>query len=106
MADYASLLRDFAQGASNSAAGTLTGPVDLTAWLLRKAGLDIKNPVGGSDWMAQQGLMAEPQNRIAGLLGESAGAVLPFAGSRQGVNAMLKMQENAAAAKTLHPQVL
>jgi GNAT superfamily N-acetyltransferase len=104
MADYASLLRDFAQGASNSAAGTVAGPVDIIAWLLKKAGVDTGTPVGGSDWMAQQGLMAQPQNKWAGLLGETTGAILPMAGSRQGVNALMKMQENAAAAKTLHPQ--
>lgn len=71
-------LRDFFQGASNAAASNLSAPVDGIAWLLRKAGLDIKNPVGGSDWMAAKGLTAVPTNRIAGLLGESFGGVAPI----------------------------
>ena len=31
----------FAQGASNGVAGSLTGPVDGLAWLLRKAGVPV-----------------------------------------------------------------
>ena len=104
MADLSSLLRDVLQGASNSAAGTVSGPVDLIAWLLRQGGVDTGTPVGGSDWMTERGLMKQPDNKWAGLLGETAGAILPMAGSRQGVNALLKMQENAAAPATLSKQ--
>lgn len=71
-------LLDFLQGASNSAASTVSAPVDALAWALRKAGLPVNNPVGGSDWMAQQGLTREPQNRAAGLLGESVAGVAPM----------------------------
>jgi hypothetical protein len=35
-------------------------------------------PFGGSQWMRQQGLMRDPQNRTAGLLGEAVGGVLPI----------------------------
>lgn len=71
-------LRSFGQGASNAVASNVSVPVDAIAWALRKGGLPIpQNPVGGSDWMAQQGLTATPQNRIAGLLGETAGMVGP-----------------------------
>ena len=35
------------------------------------------NPMGGSDWMSQQGLTPAPKERIAGLLGEGIGGVLP-----------------------------
>ena len=35
-------LLDFAQAASNEAAGAVSAPIDLIGWLLRKAGLDIK----------------------------------------------------------------
>jgi hypothetical protein len=71
-------LRSFGQGASNAVASNVSFPVDAIAWALRKGGLPIpQNPVGGSDWMAQQGLTATPQNRIAGLLGETAGMVGP-----------------------------
>lgn len=68
------LLRDFAQGASNSAASNLSMPVDVIAWLLRKGGVNVpSNPVGGSDWLAEKGLTREPQNKIAGLLGDMTG---------------------------------
>jgi hypothetical protein len=107
MADLAALLRDFAQGASNSAAGTITGPVDLTAWLLRKAGLDIQNPIGGSDWAAQQGLMKQPENYWAGLLGEGVGGIAPIvaaAKAPQIAAGLVKGGENLRAPNTLHPQ--
>jgi hypothetical protein len=78
--DLASLLRDFAQGASNSAATNVAIPVDAIAWLLRKSGVNIPpNPVMGSDWMAEKGLTREPKNKLAGLVGDMAGMVAPFA---------------------------
>jgi hypothetical protein len=69
---------DVLRGASNSAAGTVSAPVDGIAWLLRKAGLDVGQPVGGSDWMAAKGLTVQPRNPNAGLLGESLGGILPI----------------------------
>jgi hypothetical protein len=78
--NLASLLRDFAQGASNSAATNLSVPVDALAWLLRKGGMNIpNNPVGGSDWMAEKGLTPQPKNKLAGLLGDVAGFAAPLA---------------------------
>jgi hypothetical protein len=78
--DLASLLRDFAQGASNSVAGNVAVPVDAIAWLLRKGGVNVPlNPVMGSDWMAEKGLTREPQNKLAGFVGDMAGMVAPFA---------------------------
>ena len=74
--DVGSNAKDFAQGASNSAASNLNVPVDALAWLLRKGGVNVPNPVGGSDWMAQQGLTVEPKNRLSGLLGEGFGGVV------------------------------
>ena len=56
------------QGASNSVASGVSAPVDGLAWLLKQAGVNTGTPVGGSDWMAQQGLTAEPKNKLAGLL--------------------------------------
>jgi len=68
------------QGASNAAASNVTGPVDALAWALRKAGVPVpSNPILGSEWMKQKGLMAEPQNKLAGLLGEGVGLAAPFA---------------------------
>lgn len=101
----AALLRDFAQGASNSAASTVSAPVDGIAWLLRKAGVPIPaEPVGGSDWMARQGLTAQPTNALAGAVGEFAGGVAPIvaaAKATQIANRLLQMQANAAAPSTL-----
>jgi hypothetical protein len=70
-------LLDFLQGASNAAASNVSGPVDGLAWLLRKAGVDVGTPVGGSDWMAQKGL-TKPTKGLTGLLGEAAGLSAPI----------------------------
>ena len=48
-------LLDFLQGASNSAASTVSAPVDGLAWLLRKAGAKVgDNPIGGSVGIAKR----------------------------------------------------
>lgn len=95
----------FLQGMSNSAAGTVTAPVDGLAWLLRKAGVPVPAaPVGGSDWMQQKGLLAQPANRNAGLLGEAVGGVAPIvaaAKAPQIARGLLQMGENAAKPSTL-----
>ena len=68
------------QGASNAAAGALSGPIDLLNMGLLAAGLPMpRAPFGGSQWMQGLGLTREPENFYAGLLGESAGSVLPIA---------------------------
>lgn len=68
------------QGASNAAASNVSGPVDALAWALRKVGVPVpSNAFGGSEWMRQQGLTADPRNRLAGLLGEGVGLAAPFA---------------------------
>jgi len=98
----------FAQGASNGVASSLTGPVDGLAWLLRKAGVPVPQaPLGGSDWMRNVGLMQEPKERMAGLLGEGIGSALPtvIAGKApQIANGLLQMEANAMAPRTLSPQ--
>ena len=97
--------RDIAQGASNSAAGLVSGPVDLTAWLARKAGVPVgDSPIGGSEWMARMGLTAKPESEVAGAVGEFAGNMLPFASGPRTAAALLKGGENLAARKTLNPQ--
>jgi hypothetical protein len=101
-------LQSFGQGASNSVAGNVSGPVDGLAWLMRKAGIPISsNPVGGSDWMAQKGLTATPQGRNAGLLGEFAGMAGPMvvaAKAPQVARGLLQMADNAMATRTMNPQ--
>lgn len=98
----------FAQGASNGVAGSLTGPVDGLAWLLRKAGVPVPQaPLGGSDWMRNVGLMQVPKERLAGLLGEGLGSALPtvMAGRAPEIaGGLLRMQDNAMAPRTLNPQ--
>lgn len=100
--------RDVAQGASNAIAGNVSAPVDGLAWLLRKAGVPVpSNPMGGSDWMAQQGLTREPENRLAGLVGEFAGMAGPMvaaAKAPQIAKGMLQAGENLAAPATMNPQ--
>jgi hypothetical protein len=90
---------DVLRGASNSAAGTVSAPVDGIAWLLRKAGLDVGQPVGGSDWMAAKGLTVQPRNPNAGLLGESLGGILPIVAAAKGpqiARGLLSAGENLA----------
>jgi len=80
MSDITNALVSALQGASNAAASNVTGPVDAIAWALRKAGVPVpSNPILGSEWMRQKGLLADPQNKLAGLLGEAAGLSAPIA---------------------------
>lgn len=98
-------LLDFLQGASNSAAGTVSAPVDGIAWLLRKAGVPVPDaPVGGSNWLARQGLTDEPQNKLLGLLGEAAGMSAPIvaaAKAPQIARGLLQAGDNLAAQGTI-----
>lgn len=71
-------LLDFLQSASNSAASNVSAPVDGLAWLLRKAGIDVGEPVGGSDWMQRQGLTRPVKQGAASLAGETAGLLSPM----------------------------
>ena len=103
----ANALLDFLQGASNSAAANVSAPVDGIAWLLRKAGINVDRPVMGSDWMRERGLTAEPTNKLAGILGESVGGVLPMvtaAKAPQIAQGLLQAEKNLAAPRTLNPQ--
>ena len=94
-------LLDFIQGASNAAAGTVSGPVDLLSMGLLRMGVPLPpSPVGGSQWMREQGLIRDPQNRMAGLLGEAAGNILPIvaaAKAPQIANGLLQAGENLRA---------
>lgn len=100
MAGLLSNLQSFAQGASNSAAETAGLPVDAIAWALRKLGVPIPEaPMGGTDWMKQKGLMREPENKTAGLLGDMTGTmaqiVVPMK-SAQIAGGLLGMADNLA----------
>ena len=100
--------KSFAQGASNGVASTLTGPVDTLAWLLRKGGLPVGDaPIGGEQWMRNQGLMATPENKLAGLLGEGAGLAAPIVAAAKApeiAGGLLQMGRNLATPQTLNKQ--
>ncbi len=100
--------KSFGQGASNAAASTVTGPVDMLAWLLRKGGVDVGDaPIGGEAWMRQKGLMATPENRLAGLLGEGAGLAAPIVAAAKApeiAGGLLQMGRNLATPQTMNKQ--
>jgi len=100
--------KSFGQGASNAAASTVTGPVDMLAWLLRKGGVPVGDtPIGGEAWMRQKGLMATPENRLAGLLGEGAGLAAPIVAAAKApeiAGGLLKMGRNLATPQTMNKQ--
>ena len=99
-------LLGFVRGMNKAAADTVAGPVDLiTAGLLRMGVPMPANPVGGSQWMRQQGLVQDPAPGMAGVMGEAAGMVSPIvaaAKAPQIARGLLKMGENAAAPRTLN----
>lgn len=72
-------LLDLLQGASNAAASNVSAPVDAIAWALRKLGVPVpQNALGSSQWMAEQGLTKQPQNKLAGMAGETLGLIAPI----------------------------
>lgn len=74
----AALLRDTAQSASNAIAGNVAGPVDLIGMGLNKMGVPVgDSPVGGSNWMKQQGFMRDVEQGPARVIGETAGMLGP-----------------------------
>lgn len=76
-------LRNTAQSASNTVAGGVSSPVDMMAGGLRKTGLPIpSNPVGGSEWMGQQGLTRPVPDGMAKTAGEAIGLIAPIGASR------------------------
>jgi hypothetical protein len=69
-------LRDGAQSASNGVANTMVGdPVDILASGLRYAGVPVGDtPVGGTAWLAQQGLTAPvDETSVPGMVGKGLG---------------------------------
>lgn len=100
-------LSDFLQSASNAAAGNISGPVDMLAWALRKAGVPINEPILGSDWMQRHGLTRPVEQSGASLAGETFGLLSPIgvaAKAPQIARGLLDMGANAATRPTLHPQ--
>jgi hypothetical protein len=102
--NYLQWLRDVAQGASNAAAGNVSGPVDLIAAGLRKVGVPVGSaPVGGSEWMRSKGFTQPPRNPLLGLVGETLGLSAPIAAAAKApqiANALNRVAENAAVKPT------
>lgn len=98
-------LLDFLQGASNASASTVSGPVDMLAWLLQKAGVPVGNaPPGGSAWMEQKGLTKPVKQSAASLAGETVGLLSPTvaaAKAPQIAKGLLQAADNAAAPSLL-----
>lgn len=88
--------QSFGQGASNAAASTVYGPVDLMAWLLKKGGVNVPDaPLGSEQWMKNAGLLREPENKLAGLLGEGVGLAIPVTapGKAKEIAALLRAKK-------------
>jgi|GEM_PF-5200597 len=101
-------LRDTAQSASNAIAGNVSGPVDLIAAGLRGVGLPIpQNAVGGSQWMAERGLIRDVEMGAPRIVGETlgmAGPALVANFAPQIASALNQGAANLAAPRTLNPQ--
>lgn len=100
--------RNFGQSASNTLAGNVAAPLDLIAFALRKAGIPMPEPVGGSQWMENQGLTREVPPGAPKVAGEAFGLIAPLAGTPQNASAIAQMirqmQENGAAPAMMNKQ--
>jgi hypothetical protein len=88
--DVRSNARDFGQSASNTIAGNVSMPLDLIAMALRRAGIPVPEPVGGSQWMTEQGLTRDVPQGAPKLAGETLGFLAPLAGTKEGAAAVAK----------------
>jgi len=70
------MANDLDQSVSNAIASGVSGPVDLITWLLRKGGLPVDKPVGGSDWMREKGLTREVKPGAGQVVGETVGSLV------------------------------
>lgn len=104
----AALLRDTAQSASNAIAGNVAGPVDLIGMGLNKMGVPVgDSPVGGSNWMKQQGFMRDVEQGPARVIGETAGMLGPAMVTQfapQIARGALGAMDNAMAPRRLNKQ--
>lgn len=106
-AELLKALRDTAQSASNAIASNVSGPVDLIAAALRAGGLDIQQPVGGSEWMQKRGFTAPVEMGAPRIIGETlgmAGPAVVAAKAPQIAAGLNRAGANLAAPRTLHPQ--
>jgi len=107
--DLGTNARQLGQSASNTIAESVTMPVDALAWLLRRSRVNVpQNPIGGSDWAKQQGLMADVPQGAPKMAGEALGLLAPMAGTKEAsakiAQGLRQMGANAAAPNTLGKQ--
>lgn len=99
-------LLNFLQAASNAVAGNVTGPVDLLALGLRKAGVPVGDaPIGGSEWARRVGLLGEVTPGASQVAGETMGLLGPVAVAAkapQVARGLLQVGQNAAAPRTIN----
>ena len=76
-------LLNLLQSASNTAASSVYGPVDLIAAGLDRVGMGHPMPMGGSKWMQNAGLLGEVQPGAGQIAGETLGLLAaPAFGAR------------------------
>ena len=105
--DVGSNVGDFGQSASNSAASNVTAPVDGIAWLLRQAGVNIPEPVGGSDWAQKRGLTRPVADSAANVAGDTLGMIAPMlmmAKAPEIAKGLLQGADNMMAPRTMNPE--
>jgi hypothetical protein len=72
-------LRDTAQSASNTASEAVSGPVDLIAAGLRKAGVKVpENAIGSSQWMEENGVTKPVEKNGYEAAGRAIGMIAPI----------------------------
>ena len=80
--DLGSNANQLAQSMSNTAASSVTVPVDMIASLLRRARIPVpENALGGSEWAKQAGLVEDVPDGLPKAAGETLGLVMPMAGT-------------------------
>lgn len=100
-------LRDTAQSASNAIASNVSGPVDLLAAGLRMGGLNVNNPMGGSQWMQERGLTRDVEMGAPRIVGETLGMAGPALAAQFApkiAGALNQGIDNAMAPATLNKQ--
>lgn len=85
------------QAASNTAADAVSMPVDAMAWLMKKAGVPIQEPVGGSDWMRRVGLTRDV-DQASEMAASLAGLLVPVAAPLAPAKGLLGVAKTAKAA--------
>lgn len=69
LANFLNMLR----AANNTAASSVSGPVDLIAGGLGKTGMNIPMPMGGSKWMENAGLISQVTPGPSQIAGDTIG---------------------------------